>query len=168
MSIFSRVLVRDVRFDRDEIRFREKVPRSGNPPFPPRRLSASLGAEADVDDDARSLSSTSREADRIEPIAQKYRYTFGAPKLSASKILSSPPFLPSFDHHRSASLYIEIALRPNQTHAFAFHRRRSLGKLLSPSSIRPSHLLRTTCLGGPRFKIPATAEIARVYIILEA
>lgn len=59
-----------------------------------------------------------RRSDRAIARAGTVTRAYISPKLSRPR----PP---------RASLYFEIALQPNRTHAFAFHRRRSRGKLSS-------------------------------------
>jgi len=80
--------------------------------------------------------------DRHRAIAPEYRYT----------CVHRPRGSPGSRSTSHSSLYIEIALRPNRTHAFAFHRRCSLrGSPLQSSFLYLSALTWLTGWPDPIF-----------------
>lgn len=81
---------------------------------------------------------------------REYRYT--CVHLRGPKLSIGPSCSPSaITTTAFSSLYIEIALRPNRTHAFAFHRRRSPGKSFSSFRLPAPSLI--NYLSRARFKI---------------
>lgn len=144
------------------------------------RTSLSSSTSRKADDDARSLSSSAEAAKtrvcvrtRAHARDDRERFTREADRIVRSRRVplhirtpSGPEALHRGPSPRSppsrvlSSLYIEIALPPNRTHAFAFHRRRSPGKSFSSFRLCPPHLYGLP-VSGPDLRSRDSAEIAR-------